>query len=40
MRVMIVSLGTEDSYDAETLCSNDSYESSLVDDCESTEDEF
>ena len=43
-----ISVGTEDSYDTESLCSNDSYESSLIDDCESTnestedntEDEF
>ena len=45
---MIVSVGTEDSYDTVSLCSNDSYESSFTDDCESTnesteddtEDEF
>ena len=29
-------VGTEDSYDTESLCSNDSYESSFIDDCEST----
>ena len=50
MRVMIVSLLEQktDSYDTESLCSNDSYESSFIDDCESTnestgddtEDEF
>ena len=43
-----ISVGTEDSDDTESLCSNDSYESSFIDDCESTnetteddtEDEF
>ena len=43
-----ISVGTEDSYDTESLCSNDSYESSFINDCESTnesteddtEDEF
>ena len=39
-----ISVGTEDSYDPESLCSNDSYESTFIDDCEinneSTEDEF
>ena len=43
-----ISVGTEVSYDTESLCSNDSYESSFFDDCESTnesteddtEDEF
>ena len=39
-----ISVGTEDSYDTESLCSNDSYESCFIDDCESTnestEDEF
>ena len=38
-----ISVGTEDSYDTESLCSNNSYESSFI-DCESTnertEDEF
>ena len=34
-----ISVGTEDSYDTESLCSNDSYESSFI-NCESTEDEF
>ena len=38
-----ISVGTEDSYDIEILCSNES-ESSFIDDCESTnestEDEF
>ena len=34
-----ISVGTEDSYDTESLCSNDSYESSFIDDCESTEDD-
>ena len=48
MRVMIVSLGKEDSYDTEGLWSNDNYESCFIDDCKSTnesteddtEDEF
>ena len=31
-----ISVGTEDSYDTESLCSNNSYESSFIDDCEST----
>ena len=31
-----ISVVTEDSYDTESLCSNDSYESSFIDDCEST----
>ena len=31
-----ISVGTEDSYDTESLCSNDSYESSFIDVCEST----
>ena len=43
-----ISVGKEDSYDIESLCSNDSCESSFIDDCESTnestkddtEDEF
>ena len=43
-----ISVGTEDSYDTESLCSNNSYESSFINDCESnnemtkddTEDEF
>ena len=39
-----ISVGTEDSYDTESLCSNDSYERSFIDDSESinddTEDEF
>ena len=39
-----ISVETEDTYDTESLCSNDSYESSFIDDCESTnestEDEF
>ena len=34
-----ISVGTKDSYDTESLCSNDSYESSFIDDCESTEDD-
>ena len=34
-----ISVGTEDSYDTESLCSNDSYESSFIYDCESTEDD-
>ena len=29
---------SDDSYDTESLCSNDSYESSFI-DCESTEDD-
>ena len=29
-------VGTEGSYDTESLCSNDSYESRFIDDCEST----
>ncbi len=39
-----ISVGMEDSYDTESLCSNDSYERSFIDDCEntneSTKDEF
>ena len=31
-----ISVGTEYSYDTESLCSNYSYESSFIDDCEST----
>ena len=27
---------SDDSYDTKSLCSNDSYESSFIDDCEST----
>ena len=30
---------SDDSYDTESLCSNNSYESSFIDDCESTEDD-
>ena len=30
---------SDDSYDTESLCSNYSYESSFIDDCESTEDD-
>ena len=29
----------ESDYDTESVCSNNSYESSFIDDCESTEDD-
>ena len=31
-----ISVGTEDSYETESLCSNNSYECNFMDDCEST----
>ena len=33
-----ISVETEDSYDTESLCSNDSYESIFIDYCKSTND--